>query len=75
MECLVCRHGQTKPGTTTVTLERNALTLVTKGVPAQVCDNCTETYVDGEIAEQLLITAEEEARRGVRVQVREYGAA
>ena len=41
MKCVICRHGDLKPGTTTVTLARDSLTLVAKAVPALVCDNCT----------------------------------
>ena len=46
MKCIICKHGETKTGTATVTLTRDQLTLVVKGVPAQVCDNCGEEYVE-----------------------------
>ena len=71
MKCVICRHGETKTGTATVTLTREQLTLVVKGVPAQVCENCGEEYVTA----QLLKVAEEAARTGVQVDVREYVAA
>lgn len=45
MRCLICKHGETRPGATTLTLVRDALTLVVKHVPTQVCDNCGEAYV------------------------------
>jgi YgiT-type zinc finger domain-containing protein len=60
---------------TTVTLERNGLTLVVKNVPARVCANCGEEYVDEEVATQLLATAEEAARAGVLVDIRAYAVA
>lgn len=34
MKCVICKHGETQVGTTTVTLERGGLTLVVKAVPA-----------------------------------------
>ena len=37
-----------------------------------VCDNCGEEYVDSEITERLLETAEEAVRAGVQVDVRSY---
>ena len=46
MKCTVCKHGETQPGTATVTLSRDQLTLVVKSVPAQVCENCGEGYID-----------------------------
>jgi YgiT-type zinc finger domain-containing protein len=74
MKCVVCKHGETRPGKTTVTLERGGVTLVVKGVPAQICDNCGEAYVDEEVTRQLLVTADESLRAGVQVDVREFTA-
>jgi len=48
MKCVVCKHGETRPGSTTLTLERHGGTLVVKGVPARICDNCGEAYVEEE---------------------------
>ncbi len=75
MKCVVCRQGETTSGYTTVTLERDALTLVIKRVPAQVCSNCGEAYVDEEVAVQLLGDAEEMAQAGALVDVRQYVSA
>jgi YgiT-type zinc finger domain-containing protein len=75
MICVICKHGEIRPGTATVTLEREDTTLVIKGVPAQVCTNCGEEYVDEDTTSRLLRTAEEAARTGVQVDVRQYAAA
>lgn len=75
MICVICKHGQTRPGSATVTLEREDTTLVIKGVPAQVCANCGEEYVDEDTTARLLRTAEEAVRNGVQVDVRQYAAA
>lgn len=75
MDCPVCRHGKTKQGTSTVTLERDAITLVVRGVPAQVCENCGEEYVAEAEARRLLTLLDEAERGGVRVDVRDYLAA
>jgi len=74
MKCLICKHGETQPGKTTVTIERGGATLVVKGVPAKICDNCGEAYVDEEISRQLLDTADEALRVGVQVDIREFAA-
>jgi hypothetical protein len=55
-----------------VTLERDGLTLVVKNVPARVCPNCGEAYVDEKAAGQLLKTAEQMAQAGAQVDVRQY---
>lgn len=72
MKCPICRHGETLAGTVSVTLERGGLTLVVKDVPAQVCDNCGEAYVDEQAAAQLLEQADAEARAGTEINVRHY---
>jgi len=75
MKCPICRTGETGPGVATVTLERDGLTLVVRGVPARVCRNCGEEYVAETEAMRLLADAEEAARAGVKVDVRDYMAA
>ncbi len=75
MQCVICRHGETRPGIATVTLERDGMTLVIKRVPAQVCANCGEEYFDEAITEHLLAIVDQAARAGVQVDVREYVAA
>lgn len=72
---MICQHGETDAGTTTVTLERGSLTLVIKGVPAEVCENCGEAYVDEDTTRKLLETAEIESKAGAQVEIREYKAA
>lgn len=75
MKCVICKQGETQPGKVTVTLERDEMTLVIKGVPAEVCSNCGEQYIDEEVSAQLLKIAEEVALSGVQVDIRKYIAA
>ena len=72
MKCPICRTGDTQPGKATVTLEREGLTLVVRGVPARVCVNCGEEYVDEVDTERLMAAGEDALRAGVKVDVREY---
>ena len=75
MKCVICRHGETAAGHTTVTLERGGTTLVFKAVPAAVCENCGEAYVDESTTAELLRQAEAAAAASVEVEVRAYVAA
>ena len=75
MTCVICRQGETLPGKATVTLERGGATVVVRGVPARVCDNCGEEYLDKDPTAALLETADAAAQAGVQVDVREYVAA
>jgi len=72
MKCLICKQAETKPGVTTVTLERGKLILVIKDVPAQMCPNCGEAYVDESVTDDLLRTAEQMAEAGAQVDIRRY---
>jgi YgiT-type zinc finger domain-containing protein len=74
MRCVLCRHGDTEPGKVTVTLQRGETTVIIKGVPAQVCDNCEEYYLEEEITDQVLAMAEDAARRNVEVEILRFAA-
>ena len=53
MNCVVCKKGTTKPGKTTITLEKDGATLVFKSVPANVCNICGEAYVNEDITDDF----------------------
>ncbi|CUS06297.1 conserved protein of unknown function [Candidatus Promineifilum breve] len=72
MKCIICRQAEVIPGLTTVTLERGGLTLVIKGVPARVCPNCGEAYLDEDVSARLLLDAEAMAEAGTLVDVRQF---
>lgn len=75
MNCAICKKGNVEPGEVTVTLERGDATLVFKNVPAMVCENCGEEYVDDEVTQKLLEDAEKAVSSGAVVDVRRYQAA
>ncbi len=75
MKCVICRGGETAPGSATMTLTREGTTVVVKDVPADICDNCGEEYFDEIVTDRLLAVAEEAARSGVEVDVRRFVAA
>lgn len=72
MKCLICKQGETRPERTTVTLQRDGTTLVIRNVPAEVCTNCGEAYVDEPTSREILRRAEEAVAGGVMVDIREY---
>ena len=76
MNCPICKHGQTLPGKTSITLsDPVGVTIVFKNVPALVCDNCGEEYVDEATTGELLRQAKAAAAAGIQVEVRSYAAA
>ena len=75
MKCMICKHGETKQGTTTVTLEKGSSTIVFKEVPAQICDNCGEKYIDESTTKELLSKARNIVKNGVEIDIRKYNIA
>lgn len=75
MKCVICKQAETRAGVTTVMLERGQSTFVVREVPAQVCPNCGEDYVDSEVATGLLHSAEDLSRAGTQIDIRRYAAA
>jgi len=74
MRCVICRHGETRPGHAVVTLQRGESIVVFKGVPADVCEDCGEYYLCDEVADQVLQRAEAAVREGAEVTVQRFAA-
>ena len=75
MTCVICKHGETRPGTIRIAVERGPTVLVVRGVPAQVCDNCGEADLCADTVDRLRQMLSAAAHDGVQVEVREYAAA
>ena len=74
MKCVICKHGETLPGIVTVTLTRDEMVFVFKGVPADVCQNCGEYYLSDEITNVVLSRAERAIENGSEVEIQRYAA-
>ncbi|MBS4099505.1 MAG: type II toxin-antitoxin system MqsA family antitoxin [Sulfuricella sp.] len=74
MKCVICKQGETLPGIVTVTLQREESTIIFKGVPADVCQNCGEYYLSEATTGNLLERAEDSTRKGAEVEILRYAA-
>jgi len=74
MKCVICRTGETAESLTNVTLNRGKTTVLVKDVPAQVCDNCGEYYLSGEISDRVLALAEIAVRNNVEIEILQFAA-
>jgi YgiT-type zinc finger domain-containing protein len=74
MKCTICKHGDTAPGQTTVTLERTGTVTVIRNVPAQICADCGEYYLDGPTTTRVMQQAEAAAARRVEVEIVPFAA-
>jgi len=73
--CSICKNGRLAPGTATVTLSRGATTVVIKDVPALVCDDCGEYWLDENVTKTISAMAEEAVRHGAELELLRYQAA
>lgn len=72
MTCVICKSGTPEAGTTTVTLERGKTLIVFRQVPAKICPNCGESYLDEGVVDAVYRAADEASGAGVEVDVREF---
>jgi len=73
MTCLICRQAEIVDGFTPVHFGRGEMHLLISHVPARVCPNCGEAYVDEKTASQLLRNAKEMFDAGALEEEMEYG--
>jgi YgiT-type zinc finger domain-containing protein len=69
MDCVICKNGKTRRGKATVTLERGGSIIVIKDVPADICQNCGEYYLDTEMTKEVLKRAEQSVKKGSELEV------
>ena len=74
MKCVICKKGERKPGTVTVTLLRGETTVLIKGTPAEVCEDCGEYYLDEVVARKVYAQADEAVQRRAEVEILRYAA-
>ena len=74
MRCVICKSGDTAPGKVTVTLQRGQTVVVIRDVPAAICENCGEYYLDEAVASKVYRQGEEAVQRRAEVEILRYAA-
>jgi len=74
MRCILCKQGDTHPGKTTVSLQRGNTTVIIKDVPAMICVNCGEYYLDEHVTQEVLRMAEHAAGNNVEIEILRFAA-
>lgn len=72
MKCPICKFGEMKVGFTQVVLTRGNATVIFRNVPAKICDDCGEYYLDEGIAQNVYNRAEQCFSSGQEVAIMEY---
>jgi YgiT-type zinc finger domain-containing protein len=74
MNCLLCKQGEARLGKVTVTLQRGKTAIIIKEVPAEICENCEEYYLEEQITDQIPAMAEEAVKKNVEVEILRFAA-
>jgi YgiT-type zinc finger domain-containing protein len=74
VKCTICKQGDTKPGFATVTLDRAGTVAIIRAVPAEICGDCGEYYLDDDTTRRILGQAEAAAQRRVEVEIVPFAA-
>ena len=74
MKCSICKTGTTHPGKAAVTLQRGESVVVIRDVPAEICEDCGEYYLDEITARRVYGAAEQGFERHVEVEIQRYAA-
>jgi YgiT-type zinc finger domain-containing protein len=72
MICLICRQAQIEHSFTTVKLENAEINLTVRGVPASVCPNCGDAYLDESAATRLLQIVKRSIESGEPMEFLDY---
>ncbi len=74
MKCVICKNGDTSSGRVNVVLQRNECTIIFKDVPADVCENCGEYYLNEDVTNEILVRSETAIKNGAEVEILRYAA-
>jgi YgiT-type zinc finger domain-containing protein len=74
MKCVICKEGDTAPGTVTVSLQRGDTVVIIREVPAAICQNCGEYYLDEDVATTVFRQGEDAVQRHAEVEILRYAA-
>ena len=72
MSCAICKFGRVSPGVKTIMLNRDALTVIIKETPSNVCGSCGEGYMDAEVRAAIRHILDQAEQDGVELLVRKY---
>ena len=60
MTCVICKNKKMTRGTTVLPIERRKAVLLVTDIPARICANCGEPYIDEKTAKEVEALATEE---------------
>lgn len=74
MTCVICKTGLLEKGKVIVTLNKDGSVIIFKNVPADVCGNCGEYYLNEDVTEDILNRANEAVKNKPEIEILQYAA-
>ena len=75
MKCIVCKTGTVSSGTTTLSIDNGTTVVVIRNVPAQICSNCGEEYIDADTMKEIETLVDSAQKAGLNIAVQQFHAA
>ena len=75
MKCIVCKTGSSQPGTTTLSIDNGTTVVVIRNVPAEICSNCGEEYIDANTMKDIEKIVASAQKAGLNIAVQQFHAA
>jgi YgiT-type zinc finger domain-containing protein len=72
LRCAVCKNGETKPGKSVINITDEKSVFVFKNVPAKICRDCSEEYIDEEAVKLLLQTVHDSIKNGIKSGIQDW---
>jgi YgiT-type zinc finger domain-containing protein len=63
LKCAVCKKGETKPGKSVFRLTMGNREFVLKNIPAEICKDCGEEYINEKTTKLVLQKAHESSEK------------
>ena len=73
MNCVMCK-GNMKRGTTNYPIDRDSQFLLIKNVPALICDQCGEIFIDDNVFEKIEEIVESAQNSNVEIEILRFAA-
>jgi YgiT-type zinc finger domain-containing protein len=74
MKCVIYKFSQFEEGKVTVTLQRGETVVIIEDVPANICKNYGEYYLDEIVTNRVFAQAEEAVNRHAELEILRYAA-
>jgi YgiT-type zinc finger domain-containing protein len=67
--CVICKTGKLAPGRKTILIDREGMIVIFKDAPGDVCNKCSEIYLDGHMTDMRYQLAIDVFEKGAELEI------